>query len=109
MSTWSTGIGAATEVLNAEPMSLRVSERALTVMAGAIAGLWRDGDNGGLVKASILALIRFSSTMVLSSLMASSTASLFGRRKLVFDDLPSLSLRLCFETVFSVGSRELTV
>jgi hypothetical protein len=32
------GKGAVTEVLKAEPMSLKVSDRALTVIAGAIAG-----------------------------------------------------------------------
>jgi hypothetical protein len=93
------GRGFDIEVLKAEPISLRVSDLALTVIHGAIAGTWLVGERGGLETLSFAALILFSSTIVLSSLMASSTVSFLERRKLPRDERPPLSLRLCLDRV----------
>ena len=66
----------------AEPMSERVSERTRMRSEGAIAGTWWDGDNGirfmraGAKLVDRYASARRSSTMVLSSRIASSTSVL---------------------------------
>jgi hypothetical protein len=85
------GSGFDTNVMKAEPMSLRVSDLARTVSPGAIAGTWLVGERGGL---EIAALCLFSSTMILSSLIASSTVSFFERRRLPFDGRLPFSARL---------------
>jgi len=72
-------------VERADPISERVSERTCMRRAGAMAGTWWDGEGGGLFmmkgEAERKASARRSSTMVLSSRMASST-SVFARRRL---------------------------
>lgn len=85
-------LGVAGEVLpwpigaeKAEPMSERVSERTCMRMEGAMYGTWWDGDGGGrLMRAGDSVCERYadarrSSTMVLSSRMASSTSVLWRR------------------------------
>ena len=86
----SVGTGGVLErgMVNALPMSLRVSLRTRTFMDGAMAGTWWLGICTSPDCDFRKAEMRRSSTMVLSSRMASSTGS-FGleRRMLPDDDL----------------------
>ena len=71
-------------IRKALPMSLRVSLRARTFMLGATAGIWV-GDrasNPASFWMRVMAVSRRSSTIVLSSRMATSTMSSLERRRL---------------------------
>jgi hypothetical protein len=71
-------------IRKALPMSLRVSLRARTFMLGATAGIWVGdwGSNPTSFRMRVMAVRRRSSTIVLSSRMATSTVSSLERRRL---------------------------